>query len=149
MIEGWLHHVKLSIQARGVSPALPLWGAIAAVALAVALTFLTIAGYIWLERRYDSLTAALALAGVYLIVAIIAVIALAVARRRTIERAQRELALRKPQPWLDPQLLAMGVQLGRSIGWKKGLPLAAAGLLAAGIAREWSAHRAAASNDKD
>jgi predicted transporter len=142
MIEGWLQHVKLSIKARGVSPALAVWGVVAGIAFAVTLIFLTVAGYIWVERLYDSLTAALVLAGVYFLIAIVVAITMAVQRRRTMERARLQLAARKKaQPWVDPRLLAIGLELGRSIGWKKGLPLAAVGVIAAGIAREWSAHR--------
>jgi hypothetical protein len=143
MIEGWLHHIKLTVRARGVSPALALWGVVAAVAFAVTLTFLGVAAFIWIEHNNSPLTAALALAGFYLLIAIAAAIILAVARRRTIERAKLELAARKAQPMIDPRLLAIGLELGRTLGWKKGLPLAAAGVIAAGIAREWSDRRAA------
>ena len=142
MVEGWLQHMKLAIKARGVSPALAAWGVVAGIAFAVTLVLLTVAAFIWLERVYDSLTAALVLSGFYLLVAIVAAVTLAVSRRRTMERARLQLAARKAQPWIDPRLLAIGLELGRSIGWKKGLPLAAVGVIAAGIAREWSAHHA-------
>lgn len=68
--------------------------------------------------------------------------AMAMQRRRMMERAQLQLAAKKAQPWIDPRLLAIGLEIGRAIGWKKGLSFAAAGVIAAGIAREWSAHRA-------
>lgn len=142
MIEGWLQHMKLTMKARGVSPALAIWGALAGLALAIALIFLTIAAYIWLEQRYDQLTAALVLAGTFLIVAVVAATTMAMQRRRMMERAQLQLAAKKAQPWIDPRLLAIGLEIGRAIGWKKGLSFAAAGVIAAGIAREWSAHRA-------
>jgi hypothetical protein len=32
------------------------------------------------------------------------------------------------------------VQIGRAIGWRRLVPLAAVGVLAAGIAKEWLAH---------
>jgi hypothetical protein len=144
MIQGWLTHLTLTINARGNTPALAVWGLVASLALAITLIFLTIAAYIWIEQRYDRLTAALVLAGFYLLVASVAAITMAVQRRRMIERAKIELAAHKAQhPIIDPRLLAIGLELGRTIGWKKGLPLAAVGVLAAGIAREWSTHRAA------
>ncbi len=59
------------------------------------------------------------------------------ARQRTISHAKRELAARSQQPWLDPRMIAVGMQIGRSIGWKRIVPLAAVALLAAGFAKEW------------
>lgn len=140
MIEGWLRHAELSAKAKGMIPSLALWGVLAAAASSAALIFFTIAAYVWLSQRYDSLTAALTLAGIYLVLALIAVTVLVIVRRREIERAKRELAARARAPsfWQDPRVLAAGVEIGRMIGWKKTVPLAALGLFAAGIAREWS-----------
>ncbi|MGB7259879.1 MAG: phage holin family protein [Pseudolabrys sp.] len=140
MIEGWLRHAELSAKARGLIPSLALWGVLAGVAASVALIFFTIAAYIWLSQRYDSLTAALTLAGIYLVLALVAFTVLFIVRRREIERARRALAARARTPsfWQDPRVLAAGVEIGRMIGWKKTVPLAALGLFAAGIAREWS-----------
>jgi hypothetical protein len=45
---------------------------------------------------------------------------------------------------VDPALLAVGLEIGKALGWKKTLPLAAIGIVAAGIAREWSSHQAGA-----
>ncbi|HVV62599.1 MAG TPA: hypothetical protein VHD14_12670 [Pseudolabrys sp.] len=141
MIKGWLRHLELSATAKGMIPSLAAWAALAALGGAVALLFFTIAADIWLSQRYDSLTAALILAGVYLVLALAALTVLSVTRRREVERAKRELAARAAQSspfWQDPRVLAAGIEVGRILGWKKGLPLAAVGLLAVGIAREWS-----------
>jgi len=142
MTETWLHRMKLAVRARGISPALAIWGVVATLATAVTLTFLTIAVFVWLQQRFDLLTAALTLAAAYLVVAAAAAVTLAVARQRTIERARGELAARRSQTWPDPRLLVIGLEIGRTFGWRKGLPLAVMGVLAAGIAREWSVHRA-------
>ena len=140
MIEGWLRHAELSAKAKGMIPSLALWGILGAIGSSVALIFFTIAAYIWLSQRYDSLTAALTLASIYLVLALIAVAVLVIVRRREIERAKRELAARARAPafWQDPRVLAAGVEIGRMIGWKKTVPLAALGLFAVGIAREWT-----------
>ena len=142
MTETWLHRMKLAVRARGISPALAIWGVVATLATAVTLTFLTIAVFVWLQQRFDLLTAALTLAAAYLVVAAAAAVTLAVARQRTIERARGELAARRSQTRPDPRLLVIGLEIGRTFGWRKGLPLAVMGILAAGIAREWSVHRA-------
>jgi hypothetical protein len=47
------------------------------------------------------------------------------------------LAARSQTPWLDPKYLGVGMQIGRAIGWRRLVPLAAVGILAAGIAKEW------------
>src|SRR6185312_13108234 len=140
MIEGWLRQAELSVKARGLIPALALWGIAAAIASLAALIFLSIAAYVWLSRLYDDLTAALTLTGVYVFLAAVCMIVLMLVRRQTIRCARRELAERARHPalWQDPRVLAAGVELGRMIGWKKTLPLAAVGFFIAGIAREWS-----------
>ena len=39
--------------------------------------------------------------------------------------------------WLDPKFLAVGIEIGRTLGWRRILTLAAAGVLAAGLGKEW------------
>ena len=56
MTETWLHRMKLAVRARGISPALAIWGVVATLATAVTLTFLTIAVFVWLQQRFDLLT---------------------------------------------------------------------------------------------
>jgi hypothetical protein len=54
-------------------------------------------------------------------------------RRRTAERARLELAARRSSPWLDPRLLGAGIQVSRSIGARKLVPLLAIGFFAAAL----------------
>jgi hypothetical protein len=134
----WLRHIALNAKARtGFGPQLIAWFLIAVVSLALALGFLCAAAYVWLASRYDAVTAGLLLAGVFLLIAIIAAIGGWIARLRTIERARRELAARSHASWFDPKFLAIGVEIGRTIGWRRIMTLAAAGLFAAGVAKEW------------
>lgn len=139
-MSGWLRHYVLSAQARtGFGPQIVICAVVAAVASMAALIFLTIAAFIWLADRYDALIAGLVLACVFVLVALVAIVALLIARRRNMERARLELAARSSNTnWLDPKLMAMGFQIGQSIGWRKLASLAAVALLAAGLAREWS-----------
>jgi hypothetical protein len=64
-------------------------------------------------------------------------------RRRTQELARAELASdssgsASAASWLDPRLLAVGFEVGRMIGWRRVLPLVAAGLLVTTLASERS-----------
>ncbi|HET7849642.1 MAG TPA: phage holin family protein [Pseudolabrys sp.] len=149
MLEGWLRHAELTAKSKGFIPALAVWGIAAGLAALGALIFLSVAGYVWLSRQYDNLIAALILTGIYVFLAVVFLVVLALVRRHTMQQARLELADRAKHPalWQDPRVLAAGVQVGRMIGWKKTLPLAAIGLLAAGIAREWSSHEDGSGKD--
>jgi len=139
-MSGWLRHFALNAQVRtGFGSQVVVWAVIAAVASTVALVFLLIAAFVWLADRYDSLTAGLVLGGVFVLIALIAIIACVVTRRRNMERARLELAARSSANanWLDPKLLGVGFQIGQAIGWRKLAALAAVGLLSAGLAKEW------------
>jgi hypothetical protein len=63
------------------------------------------------------------------------------ARRQARERAILERAARAHAPsWLlDPKILATAVQVGRSLGWQRAIPLALVGIMVAQWTRE---HRA-------
>jgi hypothetical protein len=138
----WLRHITLNAQAKtGFGPQLVVWFLIALVSLVVGLVFLCVAAFVWLANRYDGVTAGLILAGLFLAIAILAVIAGVIARRRNIERAQLALAARSRAAWLDPKFLTIGIEIGRTVGWRRLITLAAAGLVAAGIAKEWSGAR--------
>ena len=139
----WLRHITLNAQAKtGFGPQLIVWFLIALISLGLGLVFLSVAAFVWLAHRYDGVTAGLVLAGLFLLVAIIAALAGLMARRRNIERSRRELAARSQTGWLDPKLLAAGLEIGRTIGWRRIITLAAAGLVAAGVAKEWSGEKA-------
>jgi MFS family permease len=148
----WLRHIALNAKARtGFSPALVVWFLIALVSLALGLGFFFAAAFVWLARRYDAVTAGLILGGVFLSIAIIAAVAGWLARRRNIERARRELAARSHAGWLDPKFLTIGIEIGRTLGWRRLMTLAAAGILAAGAAKAWygSGEKRSASPDTD
>jgi hypothetical protein len=147
----WLRHIALNAKARtGFGPQLIVWFLIALVSLALALGFLCAAAFVWLASRYDAVTAGLILAGVFLLIAIIAAIAGWIARLRTIERARRELAAaRSHANWFDPKFLAIGIEIGRTLGWRRIITLAAAGLFAAGAAKEWFGSREKEPQDRD
>src|SRR5690242_5494762 len=104
-MSGWLRHLALTAQARtGFGPQIIVWSVIAAVAAIVALIFLCIAAFLWLADRYDAVIAGLLLGSFFILVALIALLAGMLARRRNRERARLELAARSQASWLDPKL---------------------------------------------
>jgi hypothetical protein len=136
----WLRHIALTAKARsGFGPQLVFWFLIAAVALALALGFLCAAVYVWLASRTDTMTACLIMGGGFALIALIAAFAGWIARLRNIERARRELAARSQTARFDPRYLTVGIEIGRALGWRRVVALAAVGLLAAGLGKEWFA----------
>jgi len=125
-MKGWLRYLELRAKWKtGLSSGLFVCGLIAVLCAAVTFGFIIFAAFIWLAERYGPLTAALALGGFFLLSTIIALACCALLRRRTVERAQLELAARRSTPWLDPKLLGAGMQVGRAIGGRKLVPLVA------------------------
>jgi uncharacterized membrane protein YedE/YeeE len=141
---GWLRQILLSAQVHaGLSAGIALWALTALAASLIAVIFFLIAAYVWLSKVSDHAVAGLIIGGAFLALAIVALVAALMARRRNIERARFELQVRKATSpgLLDPKLMAMGYQIGQAIGWRKVASLGAVGLLAALAAREWVGRR--------
>jgi nitrate reductase gamma subunit len=117
----------------GFSAMLVVLAALVVVLSSLVVVFLCVAAYLWLALRYDSLTSALILGGAFFALAIVCAVAAILLRRRTMAQAR---AAPRPMWWADPTLMTIGLELGRSIGWRRLLPLAVAGMLAAGLARD-------------
>jgi uncharacterized membrane protein len=134
----WLRHIALNAKARsGFGPQLVVCFLVAAVSLALALGFVCAAAFVWLAGRTDVITASLIMAGGFVLIAVIAAVLGWIARLRNMERARRELAERSQAGWFDPKFLAVGLEIGRTLGWRRVVTLAAVGLLAAGLGKEW------------
>jgi hypothetical protein len=144
MIKGWMHDIALAIQSRsGATAALFVWMGIAAVSGLTVFIFLCVAGYDWLATEFGSIFAALIMAGVFLLIAVIAAAIAATSRRHARERAILERAARAhaTSSWLlDPKILGTALQLGRTLGWQRLIPVALLGFLAAQWAREYRKH---------
>jgi heme/copper-type cytochrome/quinol oxidase subunit 2 len=139
MLKSWMHDVRLAVQARsGMTPALLLWVAIVILASLTAFAFLCVAAYDFLSLQWGAVVAGLVMAGIFVLVALIAAIVGALARRRARERAILERAARAhAASWLlDPKILGVALQAGRALGWERIVPLALLGFLAAQWARE-------------
>jgi len=150
-MSGWLHYLELQAKSKtGLSCGVAAWALAAVLAAAVTLGFLIFAAFIWLAQRYDPLSAALVLCAFFLLVTIIAVVCCALLHRRTAASARTALAARHQSPWLDPKFLGVGLQVGRSLGWRRLVPLLAVGLLAATLTKEWLGHdRPGVDDDED
>ncbi|HLN37992.1 MAG TPA: hypothetical protein VK337_09440 [Xanthobacteraceae bacterium] len=142
MLKSLMRDAMLAVQSRsGITASFIVWLVVATTAASAALVFLSVAAYDWLALQIGSVHAALVMAAIFVAIAIVGLIIGLLARRRARERAILERAARAHAPsWLlDPKILATAVQVGRSLGWQRVIPLALVGILAAQWARE---HRA-------
>ena len=143
MLKGIANEIALSIQARsGLTPAVIIWTAVMAITAFAAFVFLCVAGYAWLALRFDTIIAGLIMAGIFVVIALFAALITALIRRRARERAILARAAKAHAPsWLlDPKLLGIAVEAGRSIGWERILPVAVLGFVVAQWARESRGH---------
>lgn len=143
MMKSLTREVVLAIQSRtGASTAVVVWLAILAIASPTAFAFLCVAAFEWLSRLFGSVFAGLIVAGFFIVVAAIAAMICAMARRRARERAILERAARaRAGSWLlDPKIFAAAMQAGRAVGWQRLLPVALLGFIAAQWAREYREH---------
>ena len=143
MLKSLMHDAMLAVQSRsGITASFIVWLIVAMMAASIAFAFLCVAAYAWLALQMGSVYAGLAMAAIFVVIATIGLIVCVLARRRARERAILERAARAHAPsWLlDPKILATAVQVGRSLGWQRVIPLALVGFMVAQWAREHRAH---------
>lgn len=100
------------------------WGVAAAVPAGLSFAFFVYAAFVWAERNYGTLEAALLLGAVFLAVACLVVAAAMIMRRRAAQRPPPRPTVR----WLtDPAVLTAGVELVRLIGLRRIIPAVALG----------------------
>jgi hypothetical protein len=142
MLSGMVRHIQLTVKSKtGINSTVILLAAIAALAGMVAFGLLILAAFIWLAERYSPLTSSLILLAFFLVVAVACGAGSVMSHRRAMTQAKLALQARSNQPWLDPKFLAVGLQIGKSVGMRRIVPLFAAGLLAATLAKEWFGDR--------
>lgn len=144
MIKNLVREARLAVQSKtGATPGVFIWLGLAALAALTAFAFLCVAAYTWLASLFGSVYAGLIVAGFFVLAALFAALAAALARRRARERAILERAARAHAgSWLlDPRLLATAMQIGRTLGWQRLVPVALLGFLAAQWAREYRNQR--------
>lgn len=104
-----------------------------AISLFITTAFLCAAAFVFVLQTYGLLQACLAGAGVFLVATLLAAICYAV-RKRQIKKRPVEAAKSTMQSALsDPMVLAAGLQIVRTIGLKRIIPLVAVGGIALGL----------------
>lgn len=104
-----------------------------AIASFITIAFLGAAAFVAVLQAYGLIQACLAGAAVFFIVAVIAVAAYAARKKKA---AMRAAARPKPAAYTalaDPTVMAIGLQLVRTIGMKRLIPLLAVGGIALGL----------------
>jgi hypothetical protein len=140
MLNSLTREITLAIQARsGTSVAVVVWLAVVALAAFTAFAFLCVGGYAWFAVQFGSVFAGLIMAGIFAAIALMSLLISALIRRRVRERAILARAAKAHSPsWLlDPKLLGVAVEAGRTIGWQRLIPVALLGILAAQWARDY------------
>jgi hypothetical protein len=143
MIKSVMHDMVLAVQTRtGITVSFVAWLAVLVLAALTAFVFLCVAGYDWLALQVGGAVAALIMAGIFVLLALAALVVCALARRHARERAILARAARAHAPsWLlDPRILATAMQIGRTLGWQRIVPVALLGFMVAQWAREHRGH---------
>lgn len=104
-----------------------------AICLFITTAFLCAAAFVFVLEKYGLLQACFAGAGVFFVATVLAAISYAV-RKRQIKKRPVEAAKSTMQSALsDPMVLAAGLQIVRTIGLKRIIPLVAIGGIALGL----------------
>ncbi|WP_024517591.1 hypothetical protein [Bradyrhizobium sp. Tv2a-2] len=112
------------------------------LALAIAAGFLCAAAFVLVLQSYGAVAACLALAGIFLLIAIIAAVTYTV-RKRQMEVRARQRRTKAAHLLADPLVLTTGLQIVRAVGLKRLIPLIAIG----GVALGFLATRSAAQDE--
>ena len=125
-----------------------IWSMIATTAAVVAVGLLCAALFIAIDERFGPIWACIVLAGVFLFVVCIATAAIVSIRRRR----ERMLAVRKQSaaPLLrDPAVLSLALQMGRTLGFKRAIPLVLVGAFLVGMVLSRAASRDSDASQSD
>src|ERR1700683_4595726 len=138
MLHNLKHDLFLFIQARtGATLALFVWAALVALASLTAFAFLCVALYDWVALQLSDVFAGLIVAGLFMTVAAIGLLAGRMARQRAKTRAilERAAQAQAPSRLFDPRIAAIALQAGRRFVWQRVLPIALLALVIAQWAR--------------
>jgi hypothetical protein len=110
----------------GVVAKTAVWSGVAAAAGLILAGFLCAALFLFIERRFDAIVACLILAGVFLVLILVAATAILVVRQRQAHRA-RQRASRASQgatQWLrDPMVVTTALHAARTLGLRRAAPV--------------------------
>jgi|SoimicMinimDraft_3_1059731.scaffolds.fasta_scaffold93494_1 hypothetical protein len=137
-MSGWVRYLTLTAKAKtGIGPGILIGGILAAALAVAALVVLCVALFLFLENHFSPVQSALIMSGAFALLAIVAAVATIIARRNAMEHAQQALDARAKTAMFDSSMLTLGMQIGRTIGWKRLVPVAAVAILAVTLAKEW------------
>jgi hypothetical protein len=121
--------------------------AAAAIALLIMLSFICAAAFIFVLQRYGPVEACLAGAAIFLVVALIAIGGYALRKKQARKALARARAAKSGihAALADPMLMSVGIQLIRTVGIKRLIPILAIG----GVALGFLASRGSATTSKD
>jgi hypothetical protein len=140
----WRQYLELQFQARsGLSSALAVGALLGVVSAITTFVFLLVAAFVWLAKTYDPLIAGLGLGALFLLITIAALAYSLWLHRHTIQQAEQALAAHRKTSWLDPTLIRGAIEVSRTIGLRKMLPLLAIGVLAAGAVMQFNGRQRA------
>jgi len=119
------HQISDMKRAFRSTAAMAAWGLLASVAVGIAVLWFAVALFVFLTDRYDAVTASLLVGGCFLVLAgILVLVVLYMRRQRELEhRAAASRA--NSMAWMEPALLAAGLDVARLIGGRRAVSLAA------------------------
>jgi hypothetical protein len=130
--------ITLWVQAKtGLTGILVAWLGVAAFAAIIMFVFLCVTGCAWLSIELGPVLGPLAMAGVFLMITTVAVLASVLLRRRTKQRPILEQTKRAPPAvaLANPAVLNIAMEAARTLGWRRLVPIALLGILAAQLAQ--------------
>ncbi|WP_438273963.1 hypothetical protein [Nitrobacter sp.] len=107
--------------------------AVAVVAGSITMVFLCAAAFVFVLQNYGLIEACLAGAAIFFLIAVIAVAIYAIRRNAMKKRAAQKTRATAQNFLADPMVVAAGLQLARTVGIKKLIPILAIGGLALGL----------------
>ena len=112
-----------------------IWGIIALVALFGAALFFGAAVFVYAQDVYGTLPTLIGFGGIFLAVAIIAVIAISVVRAMAARRQAQIAQTASPvtAALLDPQILMAGLDLGKTLGGRRTIAVGLVGAFVVGL----------------
>ena len=147
MFDHFINNLSLRAKSKtGASGEVVVWMFAGVVLSICALVFLSLAAYAWLVTIYSSAVAWLIVGGAHLVILGAVMPRCISVRRHNRELAQARLELAAKQydqsAWkLDPALLAMGLEVAKTIGLRNLFPLLVGGIAAVGAG--WAHSRVA------
>jgi hypothetical protein len=140
MLKNLRQHIVLWVQAKtGLTAGFFAWLTVAGGAAGMLFIFLCVTGYEWLSIELGAVFGGLAMAGIFLLIAIIGTVACTLSRRRTRQRAVLDRAARTQglaARMIDPKVLNVALEAGRALGWQRIVSVALLGFLVAQWAQE-------------